>query len=141
MIRIVLDTSVLVAGLRSRNGAANAVLGFVAQRRLVPLGTVALFLEYEDVLQRPEQREAMGLTAEQVDRFLTALASAMEPVETHFSWRPQLADPDDEMVLEAAVNGHADALVTHNIRHFADAGLRFALPVLRPGDVLRRLRP
>jgi hypothetical protein len=71
----------------------------------VPLATPALFLEYEAVLKRPEQRQAMQLTLAQVDDLLHALASAIEPVAIHFTWRPQLADPADEMVLEAAANG------------------------------------
>jgi putative PIN family toxin of toxin-antitoxin system len=139
--RIVLDTSVVVAAFRSRQGASNAVLGLVAQRRLVPLATVALFLEYEDVLKRPEQREARGLTLEAGDRILAALASAMEPVEVHYAWRPQLDDPDDELVLEAAVNGRAEAAVTHNVRDFVRAAARFGVEVIRPGDLLRRVLP
>lgn len=71
--------------------------------------------------------------------FLAAFASAAEPVELHFQWRPQLRDAGDEMVLEAAVNANADALVTHNVRDFARAATRFAIPVLSPGDFLREL--
>ena len=134
-----LDTSVIVAAFRSRLGASNAILAHVADRRLVPLATPALFLEYEAVLQRPEQRQVARLTVQQVDDALRALASAIEPVSIHFAWRPQLPDPADEMVLEAAVNGRADALVTHNIADFAPAAPRFGLSVLRPGELLRRL--
>ena len=139
--RVVLDTSVLVAAFRSRQGASNAVLGLVASRRLVPLATVALFLEYEEVLKRPEHREAARFTLEQVDRILASLASALEPVEVHYAWRPQLDDVDDELVLETAVNGRADGLVTHNVRAFAAAAHRFGLEVIRPGALLRRVRP
>ena len=64
----------------------------------------------------------------------------IEPVELHFRWRPQLRDPNAEMVLEAAVNGQADALVTYNVADFASAGERFNLPVLRPTDVLKKVK-
>ena len=121
MRRIVLDTSVVVAGLRSGLGASNALLRLVANRRLRLLATPPLFLEYEEVLKRPEQRLEHGLTLEQVDDFLAELAALVEPVETHFQWRPQARDPSDEMVLEAAINGHADALVTYKIADFAAA--------------------
>lgn len=141
MLRVVLDTSVVVAALRSRTGASNALLRHVARRELAPLVTTALFLEYEDVLRRPEQRLAHGLTLDQVDRFLSALASVCEPVDVRFQWRPQLSDPNDEMVLEAAVNGRADRLVTHNVRDFLSAGVKFGLPVVRPGELLLELRP
>ena len=140
MRRIVLDTSVVVAGLRSRLGASNALLRLVANRRLRLLATPPLFLEYEEVLKRPEQRLEHGLTLEQVDDFLAELAALVEPVETHFQWRPQARDPSDEMVLEAAINGHADALVTYTIADFA-AAERFEIAVVGPADVLRRVKP
>jgi putative PIN family toxin of toxin-antitoxin system len=139
MMRIVLDTSVVVAALRTRWGAGNAVLRLVAQRRLVTLATPPLFLEYEDALKRPEHRLAHGLSLEAVDEFLAELAALIEPVEVHFQWRPQSRDPNDEMVLEAAINGQADALVTYNIADFAGAADRFKISVLRPGDLLRRV--
>ena len=134
-----LDSSVVISAFRSRRGASNRLLGLAEEGRLVPLATPALFLEYEDVLKRPEQREASGLSLAEVDAALTALAALAEPVEVRFTWRPQLADPGDEMVLEAAVNGQADALVTHNLADFASAAPRFGLALLRPGELLERI--
>jgi putative PIN family toxin of toxin-antitoxin system len=139
-MRIVMDTSVFVAGLRSRNGASNAVLGLIADRRITPLATLTLFLEYEAVLKRPEQRAALGYSLDDVDRILAALASAIEPVELHFRWRPQLRDPADDMVLEVAVNGRAEAVVTHNIADFATMAEGFGIPALLPAELLRRIR-
>ena len=138
--RAVLDTSIIVAALRTRRGAANGVLQLVAKRRLVALATPPLFLEYEDVLKRPEQQLAHGLTIEEVDRFLGELAALLEPVEIHFQWRPQSKDPSDEMVLEAAINGGADALVTYNVADFRSAGERFGIPIVLPADVLRKVK-
>jgi putative PIN family toxin of toxin-antitoxin system len=139
--RIVLDTSIVVAALRTRKGAGNAVLRLVAKRRLVPLVSPPLFLEYEDVLKRPEQQLAHGLALEEIDKFLAELAALAEPVELHFRWRPQVRDPNDEMVLETAINGRADALVTYNVRDFFLAGERFQIPVLRPADLLQKVKP
>lgn len=138
--RVVVDTSVVVAGLRTRSGAGNAVLRLIANRRLVALATPPLFLEYEDVLKRPEQRLAHGLALDAIDEFLAELAALVEPVEVHFLWRPQVRDPKDEMVLEAAINGQADALITYNVRDFTLAGERFAIPILRPADLLKKVR-
>lgn len=140
MSRVVLDTDVIVTALRSATGGSNAVLHEAALGRLTLLATPALFLEYEAVLKRPEQRLVHGLGLRDIDRFLAALASSCQPVEVSFQWRPQLADANDEMVLEAAVNGRADALVTHNVRHFDKGATTFGLRVLRPGELLRELR-
>ena len=145
-MRVVLDTSVLVAGLRSRRGASFVLLQMVQTRMLIPLVTIGSFLEYEDVLKRPEHLEATGMDIAQVDRFLGALASVAEAVEVHMRWRPQLRDAGDELVLEAAINGRAEMLVTHNLRDFQDAAPRFGLDLMTPGALLagrddwRRLR-
>ena len=98
---------------RSRLGASNKVLQLVATGTCVPLVSTALSFEYEAMLSRPEHRLATHMSEEDVHGFLSALASAAEGVVLNFFWRPQLADPADEMVLEVAVNGRAEAIVTH----------------------------
>jgi putative PIN family toxin of toxin-antitoxin system len=140
MLRVVLDTSVLVAGLRSRRGASNALLALVARQKIKPLVTTSLFLEYEAVLLRAEQRLVTGMSETDVAGFLSAFASASAGVDVHFQWRPQLSDPADEMVLEAAINGQADALVTHNVADFSRAAARFGLRIVTPGDLLKELK-
>jgi len=114
-------------------------LRLVAKRRLRLLATPPLFLEYEEVLKRPEQRLAHKLTLEEIDELLAELAALFEPVEIHFQWRPQGRDPSDEMVLEAAVNGRADALVTYNFADFAAAGARSKIAILSPADLLQKV--
>lgn len=138
MRRFVIDTSVVVAALRSRTGASNALLRLVVRRRIAALATPALFLEYEEVLCRPEQRAVHGLGHNDVERFLAALASVIEPVTVHIGWRPQLRDPSDEMVLEAAINGRAEAIVTFNVNDFLPAATHFDVPVVVPKKVLSR---
>jgi putative PIN family toxin of toxin-antitoxin system len=138
-VKVVLDTSIMVAALRSRRGASHRLLELVALGQLRPLVSTSLFLEYEDVLMRPETRLATKMEAADVEGFLAAFASAAEGVEVNFRWRPQLTDPNDELVLEAAVNGAADALVTHNVRDFREAAPRFGLRVLLPRQLLKEL--
>jgi putative PIN family toxin of toxin-antitoxin system len=140
VLKIVLDTSVVVAGLWTRLGAGNAVLRLVAEKRVRLLATPPLFLEYEDVLKRPEHRLAHALTPLEIDDFLAELAALIEPVEVHFQWRPQTRDPNDEMVLEAAINGAANAIVTYNVGDFVEAGERFAIPIMRPAELLKKVK-
>jgi putative PIN family toxin of toxin-antitoxin system len=135
-----MDSSVLVAAVRSQNGASNALLTLVGQRKLSLLASPPLFLEYEDVLLRPAQMQAHGWPAERIERLLRVIAQQLEPVEIRFQWRPKLPDPGDEMVLETGVNGRAGALVTHNRKHFVPLEKLFGIPVLTPGELIRRLR-
>ena len=105
------------------------------------LATTALLLEYEAVLKRPEQLAVHGLSLPRVDEAVEEIAALSEPVEIHFQWRPQLSDPKDELVIEAAINGRTDALVTHNVRDFEPVAGRFGVAVLRPANLLEQMRP
>jgi putative PIN family toxin of toxin-antitoxin system len=135
----VLDTDVVIAAMRSPTGASAAILRSVRSGEVTLLLSVALALEYEAVCQRAD-RVAAGLTERQVDTFVSALIAMAEPVKSHFLWRPQLRDPTDEMVLEAAVNGRADALVTFNLRDYGDAPSRFGLDLMLPRTAIVRIR-
>ena len=140
VLRIVVDTSVVASAVRSRHGGSAALLRTVEAGGLTAMATVPLLLEYEDVLKRPEQRATSGFSLADVDGYLSELTAFLEPVSVHLLWRPQLRDPGDELVLEAAINGRADVLVTHNVRDFTDAAPRFGVRVLRPADLLSELR-
>jgi putative PIN family toxin of toxin-antitoxin system len=137
-MRLTLDTNILVTAFRSRTGAAAEVLRLVRRRELTMVATVALFLEYEAVLTRPEHLAKAEMTAPEASGALDVLAAFVEPVEPHFLWRPRLRDPNDDMVLEAAVNGRADAIVTFNARDFAGVE-EFAIELLTPREILRRM--
>ena len=138
-MRCVLDTDVLVAGLRSRTGASRKLLTLLNQGRYQVVVSVPLMLEYEAVLTRPENLEAFALTSHEVERFLDSMSLLIVPARLFFLWRPQLRDAADEHVLEAAVNGSADAIVTFNHRHFRAAAARFGIATLKPGDALQRI--
>jgi putative PIN family toxin of toxin-antitoxin system len=137
---MVLDTDVIVAALRSPTGASAALLMAVRRGEIRMLANVALALEYEATCRRAEHGVAAGLTPTQVGVFIDAVIALAEPVETHFLWRPQLRDPGDELVLEAAVNGHANAIVTFNQKDFGDIPKKFSVEVFAPVDALRRIK-
>ena len=133
-----LDTSVVVSALRSPAGASAALLRLFDDGIGTLLLSVALTLEYEATCLRAEQRSVTGLSERDVDDFINGLVGISEPVEMHFRLRPVLPDPADEMVLETAVNGRAEGLVTFNRRHFA-AAVDFGIEILSPREVLRRM--
>ena len=135
----VLDTNVVVAGLRSPSGASAALIDHALSERFTLLLSVALTLEYEAVCRDPAQRIASGLSEEEVSTIVSALCAVSEPVDARYLWRPQLRDPADEMVLETAVNGRADALVTFNRRDFGDAPAQFGIALQTPREALRSL--
>ena len=136
---LVLDTSVVVAGLRSPTGASAVLLYRALNRVFTPLVSVALVLEYEAVCMDPKQRAASGLDEPEVRAFISTFCTVAKPVFTRFSWRPQLSDPADEMVLEAAINGRADGLVTFNQRDFGTVPARFGIALMSPREALRRI--
>ncbi|MGE0005761.1 MAG: putative toxin-antitoxin system toxin component, PIN family [Parvibaculaceae bacterium] len=138
-MRLVLDTNVIVAAFRSRNGASNLLLRFADQDLVTPLCSTALFLEYEAVLSRKEMRAVTGHTLDDVAQVMRAIAAIAEGVNISFRTRPMLSDAADEMVLEAALNGNADAIVTHNVRDFSSAR-KLGVTIATPADIVRELK-
>jgi len=139
-MKVVLDTDVIVAAMRSPGGASAEILRKARQGRVTLLVSVPLAIEYEAICSEAEHRLAAGLSEREVEIILDAVVAMAEPVKTHFLWRPQLRDPNDEMVLEAAVNGRADLLVTFNVRDFGTVPSRFGIEVTIPRDALERIR-
>jgi putative PIN family toxin of toxin-antitoxin system len=135
----VLDTDVLVAAMRSQTGASRGLLSAALTQRFELLISVPLMLEYEAVLKRPGHLRVSGTTTEDVGDVLDVLSLVGKRVTFAFRWRPALPDPNDDMVLETAINGNADAIVTFNERHFNPVAGRFGCQVIRPGEALRML--
>ena len=140
MMRIVLDTDVIVAAMRSPAGASAAILKTVDAGQVLMLSSVALILEYEAQCTRPAHYEAAGLSQQEAIIFVDAIAALSKPVELHFFWRPQLRDPGDEIILETAINGRAQAIVTFNRRDYGQAPTRFGIELLLPAQAIQRIR-
>jgi putative PIN family toxin of toxin-antitoxin system len=139
-MRLVADTDVIVAAMRSPTGASAAIVRAAREGKVTLLASVALAMEYEAVCSEAEHRLAAGLSVAQTAIFIDAVVALTEPVRTHFLWRPQLRDAGDETVLEAAVNGRADVLATFNVRDFGSVPARFGIDLLLPRDALKRIR-
>lgn len=102
--------------------------------------SVALVLEYEAVLKRPEHLAAAGATTVDAEKAVDLLIDVAQPTFVDYLWRPQTRDAGDEMVLEAAINARADAIVTFNRRDFGKAPLMFGIECWLPGQVLEKVR-
>jgi predicted nucleic acid-binding protein len=98
------------------------------------LVSTPVFFEYEEVLRRPKQFP--HLTAQDIEDFLDFIASACEHVRINFLWRPHLPDPDDDLILELAVSGRADAIITFNKRDFVGSD-QFGIHVISPSDFIK----
>ncbi|MBN9488970.1 MAG: putative toxin-antitoxin system toxin component, PIN family [Alphaproteobacteria bacterium] len=136
-MRIVLDTDVMVAAIRSNTGASQRIVRTLLEGRCNLILSVPLVVEYEAVMTRPEHLVASRLSADDIGALIDSLVRIAEPIHLAFLWRPQLRDPGDDMVLETAVNGQAELLVTFNKRDFgtqaAKFGIREALILVEKG--------
>ena len=139
-MRLIVDTDVVVAAMRSPSGASAALLALLLQKQRPMLLSVAMALEYEAICMLAEHRLAANASENDVRNLLDTIIDVIVPVEVHYQWRPQLTDAGDEMVLEAAVNGRANAIVTFNYRDYKDIPTRFGIEVLSPKEALRRIR-
>jgi len=137
-LRVIIDTSVLVAAARSRNGASYQLLSMLPSSDFEIALTVALYTEWQAVLTRHEHLPP-GVTVDAALAFLRYLASLAHLQDVHFLWRPFLHDPDDDMVLECAIASRSQFIVTHNIKDFSRSG-ELGVQAIRPADFLRLLR-
>jgi len=136
-MRVVFDTSVLVAAARSRLGASFALVRSLPSPQFQICLSVPLYLEWQDVLTRPEHLPP-GRSAQDALAALRTLASQAHLQEIHYLWRPFLGDPDDDMVLELALAAGCRYLVTHNQRDFAGAN-QLGVEIVLPGEFLHLL--
>jgi predicted nucleic acid-binding protein len=138
MHQVILDTSVLVAGVRSRSGASFALLDLVERDVLRPVLSNTLYAEWRAVLSRPEHVPP-GRTTADAAAFVAALGAKAGWRNIHFLLRPAVRDPDDDHVLELAFAAGQVPIVTHNLRDFEGAVV-YGVEVLTPSDYLARLR-
>jgi len=131
---IVIDTNVIIAALRSKMGASNKLLALVGTSKFEIHDSVALILEYEDVIQR--QRTELGLSEDDVSIFIDSLCSIAHHHKIYFLWRPSLPDVNDELVLELAVSANCEYILTHNIKDFKGTE-KFGIKAITPKEFLQ----
>jgi putative PIN family toxin of toxin-antitoxin system len=133
VLDIVLDTNVIIAALRSRRGASNKLLSLVGSNKFEIHDSVALILEYEDVILR--YRTELGLSQQDVTDFIDGLCSMAQHHNIYILWRPTLSDANDELVLELAIAAGCEYIVTHNISDFKNIE-KFGIQAITPGAFL-----
>ncbi len=139
-MKVVFDTAALISAIRSRTGAAAEIV------RLAVLGNPRLLMdyklvcEYRDVALRPQHIAASGGTPEDAEAIIKTLEAIAIPVLVEIKHRPLSQDENDDMVLDVAINGHADAIVTNNLKDFSPAAERFGIQVMTPRDFLIEFR-
>jgi len=134
---IVLDTNVIISALRSKRGASYKLLSLVGTYQFEIHDSVALILEYEDVIQR--YRVELGLSQEDVSAFIDSLCAMAHHHKIYFLWRPSLTDANDEIILELAVSARCEYIVTHNIKDFKGVD-KFGIQAITPREFLQVIR-
>ncbi len=139
-MRVVLDTDVLVAAFASGVGASRRLLLAALDGDFLLLLSTPLLVEYEAVLTRPAVLAMANLHAEEVLEVLDELSGLCIPVAFDYRWRPQARDPDDDLVLETAINGAADVIASFNVTDMQAGGRRFGIVVEQPGALVKRIK-
>jgi putative PIN family toxin of toxin-antitoxin system len=118
LLSIVVDTNVVIAGLRARRGASFLIVSAMLQNRIGFLISVPLLLEYEEIMKRAEPDLLPHFADFEKDVFLNGFAAFGKQPRIFYLWRPFLRDPDDDMIVELAVAGSATHIVTSNATDF-----------------------
>jgi putative PIN family toxin of toxin-antitoxin system len=136
-VQIVIDTNVFVSALRSNRGASFRLISLVGSDDRFEINvSVPLILEYEDAALRAARR--FGLTVKDISDIVDYICSVANRRQIHFLWRPLLRDPNDDMVLEVAVEATCKYIITFNARDFGTAK-RIGIGILTPGEFLRSI--
>ena len=141
MLRLVLDTDVVFAAFHSPVGASHRLLLEILDGKALLLLSATLMVEYEAVLTRPGNLKKFGIGVADVLSVLDEIAGLCVPVAFDYRWRPGAADPDDDLVLETAINGAANAIASFNLADMRAGAAAFGITVERPVDILRRIEP
>lgn len=140
-IKVVVDTNVLVAGLIGGKGPNREILRRCLQGELQPYVGNALYLEYQDLLNRERIQTLCKQTSVSLMEFLDGFAQVCIPIDARYLWRPNLKDEADNHLVELAIAASVSYIITNNVSDFAQAELkRLGYEVITPEQLLRLLR-
>ena len=140
MYKIVIDTNVILSALFSNKGKSYKLMELLASKALADIKynivSVPLVLEFEEVLLRPKNRTKYdNFTHEEIRLIISDIVHISHKTKLHFLWRPFLKDSFDDKVLETAVNGQAQAIITYNTKDFAGVQKYFGIDILTPAQL------
>ena len=138
-MKIVIDTSVWISALITKNSDSRKLLRLVFEKKLLPQMSESLFYEYENVMKRKKIQDITPLTKQEQGSLLNAFMSTCRWNEIYFMWRPNLSDEDDNFVVELAVASGAEFIVTYNIKDFKNAELIFNHKIMTPEDLIKEI--
>ncbi|NWH06642.1 putative toxin-antitoxin system toxin component, PIN family [Desulfobacter latus] len=138
MMRVVIDTNILVSAMKSDMGASYALISTLPSKKFDFYISVPLYLEYQDVLTRPEHMTGKN-TKEEILAFLRYLCKVAEHQKIFYLWRPWLKDPKDDLVLELAVASQCEYIITYNLKDFSNIQ-NFGVKPIRPKEFLPIIR-
>jgi putative PIN family toxin of toxin-antitoxin system len=136
-MKIVIDTSVWISALITKNSDSRKLLRLIFEKKLSPQMSEALFYEYEDVMKRKKLQERTPLSKEEQVSLLNAYMSTCKWNEIYYMWRPNLNDENDNFVVELAVASGAKAIITYNLKDFTNAELSFSHSITTPENFIR----
>ncbi len=137
--KIVIDTNVLIGALIGKQYSANRqLLELCFQEKFQPLINNTLFCEYEDVFNRQEIISKSPYSEAEANELFDAFLSICRWTKIYYLWRPNLVDESDNYLVELAVAGNAEMIVTHNIKDLKRAELKFPqIQIWQPQEVIK----
>ncbi|MDO8454892.1 MAG: putative toxin-antitoxin system toxin component, PIN family [Sulfurimonas sp.] len=138
-MKIVIDTSVWISALITKDSGARELLRLVFNAKLFPQMSEPLFREYEAVMKRKKIQQLTALTLSEQNELFEAYLSTCKWNEIYYMWRPNLKDEDDNFVVELAVASGAEAIITYNIKDFKNAELIFNHKIITPENFIKEI--
>jgi len=138
-MKIVIDTSVWISALITKESKAREILRLVFNKKLFPQIGDALFKEYESVMKRKKIQTLTSLTTDEQTELFNAYLSTCKYNEIYYTWRPNLIDESDNFLVELAVASGAEFILTYNIKDFISSELTFSHRIMTPEDFIKEI--
>lgn len=138
-MKVVIDTSVWISALITKNSKARDLLRLIFQKKVLPQISETLFKEYESVMKRKKIISLIPLSNDEQELLFNTYLNHCQWNEIYYTWRPNLKDEGDNFLIELAVSSGAKAIITYNIKDFKNAELVFSHKIITPEDFIKEI--